>query len=160
MVIGDGDIASVLQDREGFLFFASGVSNSRETRESEYQREVDLIRQQPKDQHIVYFSSLAALYDDSLYLEHKRKMESIVRTEFAKHTIVRLGNISWGNNPHTLINHLRAHPKSEIKDVYRYIVGLDEFLYWVNLIPDWNCEISIPGRRMKVQEVYDEYVAK
>ena len=36
MIIGNGDIASVLNDREGAIFFVSGVSNSNEIRESEF----------------------------------------------------------------------------------------------------------------------------
>jgi len=53
-IVGSGDIASVLKDRDGFIFFASGVSNSQETRESEYQREKDLLMIQDKGKHIVY----------------------------------------------------------------------------------------------------------
>jgi len=38
MIVGSGDVASVLKDREDRVYFASGVSNSSETDESEYQR--------------------------------------------------------------------------------------------------------------------------
>jgi hypothetical protein len=41
-IVGNGDIASVLVDYPNRLFFASGVSNSLETREEEYQKEKDL----------------------------------------------------------------------------------------------------------------------
>jgi hypothetical protein len=40
MIVGRGDIASVLNDREGVTFFVSGVSNSNETRDSEFMREM------------------------------------------------------------------------------------------------------------------------
>lgn len=160
MIIGDGDVASTLPDRDDLLFFASGVSNSQETRQSEYQRELDLLLQQPRDAHIVYFSSLGVLDRTSRYYSHKRYMEAMVRGNFAKYTIIRLGNIDWGTNPNTLINYLRAHPNAEIKDEYRYICDQEELLYWVKRIPTWNCEINIPGRRMKVKEVLDEYVKK
>ena len=46
MITGSGDIASVLPNREDLHFFASGVSNSQETRESEYEREEDLLLEQ------------------------------------------------------------------------------------------------------------------
>ena len=49
MIVGYGDIASVLKDRKGTIFFASGVSNSQETRESEYKREEDLLMKQNKN---------------------------------------------------------------------------------------------------------------
>lgn len=158
MIIGDGDIASVLPEREDLLFFAAGVSNSLETRESEYEREVRLLHEQSSSDHIVYFSSLAVFSGATRYLQHKREMEERVKEDFDKHTIMRIGNITWGTNPNTLINHFRANPEAEVKDEYRYIVDKDEFLYWVNLIPDWSSEMNVTGRRMKVKEVVDEYV--
>ncbi len=160
MILGEGDIARVLPEREDLLFFASGVSNSQETSEVEYQREVDLLAEQPRDAHIVYFSSLAVLNGTSRYIQHKREMEARIK-EFDRNTIVRIGNTAWGINPHTLINHFRGQIERgeplEIQDTYRYIVDKDEFLYWVNLIPEWNCEMNIPGKRMKVADIVDEY---
>ena len=160
MIIGNGDIASVLIDREDRLYFASGVSNSQETRESEYQREVDLLLKQDRSQHIVYFSTLSVFYANTRYTQHKRKMEGLIK-EFPHYTILRLGNITWGSNPHTLINYIRAkvlnHEPVEIRDVYRYIIEKEELLHWVGLIPDWNCEMSI-GQMMKVKDVVDKYV--
>lgn len=158
MIIGHGDIASVLPDREDRLYFASGVSNSRETRKSEYEREKRLLLSQDKYRHVVYFSSLSVLYTDTLYAQHKLRMEKLVKENFKHYTIVRIGNIDWGTNPNTLINYLRAHPEAEIKDVFRYIVDKQEFLYWVGLIPSWPCEMNVPGRRLKVWEIVDEYI--
>lgn len=74
MIIGHGDIASVLKDREGFIFFASGVSNSGETRESEYKREEDLLLKQNKNKHLVYFGSLSIFYNPhTRYTRHKKQ---------------------------------------------------------------------------------------
>lgn len=158
-IVGNGDIASVLPENH-LLFFASGVSNSQETDEEEYQREVDLLLEQPRDAHIVYFSSLAVLEGTSRYVKHKRSMEAMVKENFPTNTIVRIGNITWGDNPHTLINYLKAHPEAEIRDEWRYIVDKDEFLYWVNLIPDWSCEMNIPGRRLKVVDIVKEIIGR
>src|SRR4029077_11085960 len=108
MIIGDGDIASALTDREDRLYFASGVSNSQEKRRSEYEREKKLLLSQDRHRHLVYFSSLSIFYTDTLYAQHKRRMESIIRKRFPHYTIVRLGNITWGTNPHTIINYFRA----------------------------------------------------
>lgn len=157
MILGHGDIAKVLPKRRDVLFFASGVSNSQETRESEYDREIDLLLKQDKTKHIVYFSTLAIFYSNTRYTQHKKYMELLVETWFEKYTIIRLGNITWGNNPHTLINYMKAHPEAEIKDEYRYVCDKDEFLHWINLIPNWNVEINIPGRRMKVVDIVKEY---
>jgi len=158
MIIGGGDIASVLPERDDLLFFASGVSNSGYIPETEYRREEDLLCEQSPDAHIVYFSSLGVLNGTSRYMRHKHAMEDVVRARFNRYTIIRIGNIAWGDNPHTLINHLKAHPDAEIRDEYRYIVEEDEFLHWISQIPRWSSEINIPGKRMKVKEVVDEYV--
>jgi len=156
-IIGNGDIASVLPDREDLLFFASGVSNSQETRENEYQREEDLLLKQDQWNHFVYFSSLAIFYSDTRYTKHKLKMEKRVKEKFPIYTIIRLGNITWGKNPNTLINYFKVNSKAEIKDEYRYICDKEEFLHWINLIPKWSCEMNIIGKRMKVVEVVKEY---
>ena len=156
-IVGSGDIASVLPDRRDLLFFASGVSNSQETRESEYQREKDLLLEQDRKAHLVYFGSLAIFYADNRYVHHKLEMESMVKRNFEQNTIVRIGNINWGTNPHTLINYLREHPEAEIRDEVRYVVGKEEFLHWIGMIPLWNCEINLPGRKMTIKEIQNEY---
>jgi len=162
MIIGDGDIAKVLRDREDRLYFASGVSNSKETRKSEYEREKALLLDQDKHRHLVYFSSLSIFYTDTLYAQHKRRMEDLIKKTFRHWTIVRIGNITWGTNPNTIINFMRARHAAgetlEIRDAYRYVVDQEEFLHWINMIPDWNCEINITGRKMSVQEIVDQYV--
>lgn len=157
MIIGNGDIASVLPNREDLLFFAAGVSNSQETRESEYDRDKDLLLKQDRNKHIVYFSSLSIFYSNTRYTKHKRIMEFLVKNCFENYTIIRIGNITWGTNPNTLINFFKAHPKAKIKDEYRYVCDKDEFLHWINLIPKWGVEMNIPGRRMKVADIKREY---
>lgn len=162
MVIGNGDLASVLKDREDRLYFASGVSNSRETREEEYQREIDLLMKQDKWRHIVYFSSLAVFYTDTRYAQHKRMMEKLIKKNFGHYTIMRIGNITWGTNPHTIINFFREKVKKnepiEIRDTYRYIITKEEFLHWIDLIPEWSCEMNITGRMMTIKQILKEYV--
>lgn len=159
MIVGDGDLAGVLP-QDDKLYFASGVSNSKETRLSEFKREVDLLLEQPKSAHIVYFSSIGVLDGNSHYYRHKRYMEVLIKETFPTYTIIRIGNIDWGINPHTLINYLRAHPEAEIQDVYRYIISKEEFLYWVDKIPAWSCELMIVGRRLKIKEIRDEYTKR
>lgn len=157
MIVGHGDIAGILKDREDRVYFASGVSNSLETRESEYGRELSLILTQDLNRHLVYFGSLCIFYSDTRYAQHKRLMEDLVKMNFSHHTIVRMGNITWGKNPHTLINYLRNNKGAEIRDVYRYVVDKDEFLHWIDMIPEWNCEMNITGRRLKVKDIMEEY---
>ncbi len=160
-IIGHGDIASVLSDREDRIYFASGVSNSQETRGSEYTREIELLADQDTSMHLVYFSSLCIFYSDTRYSQHKRMMEGIVKNNFKHHTIVRMGNITWGKNPHTLINFIKNKIKNrepfEVLDVYRYVVDKEEFLHWIDMIPECSCEINIVGRRMMVKDIVKEY---
>lgn len=162
MIIGSGDIASALRDvDDGKLYFASGVSNSRETRESEFKRERDLLASQRWSRHVVYFSSLCVFYSNSQYAQHKRSMEHLVRG-FSRWTIVRVGNITWGDNPNTLINYL-CHRRSrgeslDIQNTERFIIDKPEFLYWVKLIPDWSCEMNITGKRMTIAQIVQKYV--
>lgn len=170
MIIGDGDIASALKeiDRKDRIFFVSGVSNSSETRESEFQREKNLLFNLKDEKHIVYVSSLAIFYSDTPYARHKRTMEQCIKTfAFTRRipqnwTIIRVGNISWGTNPHTIINYLRARATKgeplDIQDTERYLVDKDEFLYWVGMVPSWPCEMNITGTRMTVAEIVQEYV--
>lgn len=164
-VVGNGDIASILErTNKDVLFFASGVSNSKETRESEYQREKDLLLEQDTSKRLVYFSSIGILDGKTRYYDHKREMEQLVKENFQRYCIVRLGNITWGTNPNTLINHFKNcmanQEPFQIQDAYRYIVDEEEFLYWINLIPDdLNVEMNIPGRRMKVKDIFIKYVS-
>lgn len=161
MIIGNGTIASILPDREGFLFFASGVSNSQETKESEYQREIDLLLQQNKKLHIVYFSTLSLFYNTTRYTQHKKYMEELIKKNFKHYTIMRLGSPTWGNNPNHLVSFFRnkiSNKESfQIWDTERYILEKEEFLHWINKIPPWNCEMNVPGIRMKVKEIVKKY---
>lgn len=169
MIIGNGDIAQALKllpkktGRRNWIYFASGVSNSKEIRESEYQREKALLSKQNKLSHLVYFGSLALFYNpETRYAHHKKEMEELVKKHFKNYTIVRLGNITWGKNPHTLINYFRNQKKTgqklKILDTYRYLVDKKEFLHWIAMIPEWNCEMNITGTKMKVSEIVKIFV--
>ena len=161
MIVGHGDIARAIVDRPDRLFFASGVSNSLETRESEYQREKDLLAIQSRDLQIVYFSTLAIFYSEPRYPRHKLEMEALIK-EFPCYAIVRLGNITWGENPHTLINALKGkvarQEPFEIQNTTRYVIDKPEFLHWMCLITKWNVEMTLTGQPMKVTEIVKKYV--
>lgn len=166
MIVGRGDIGTILKevDKNDILFFASGVSNSKETRESEYQRERALLLEQNRSSHIVYFSSLAIFYSDTRYTRHKLDMEAMIKENFKKYCIIRIGNILWGTNPHTLINYLKDQYTQgkplDIKNVYRYVIDKEEFLHWLGLIPGWSCEMNCPGTMLKVEQIVKRYVIK
>lgn len=156
-IIGHGDVASVLPDREGVIFFASGVSNSKEKKQEPYDREMRLLMSQDKTKHIVYFSSLCIYDGDTEYARHKRVMENAIKHHWSSYTIIRLGNIDWGKNPNTLLNYFRAHPEAHARLVWRHVVSLEEFLYWIKLIPvGVKNEMNIPGRMVWVPDLKKE----
>lgn len=171
MIIGNGDIASALKENKDFetskdtIFFAAGVSNSKETSNEAFFRELDLLNQQEAIKHLVYFSSLSIYHTQSPYTLHKINMEKFVRKTFITSTIIRLGNITWGTNPNTFINNLTAKIKNNeefaIYDEYRYLCSKEELLHWLKVIPTNESNIiSITGTMIKVQDVVDAIKAK
>lgn len=160
-IVGNGTIASVLPDREDLLFFASGVSNSAETDEAQYQREVDLLMAQDKSRHLVYFSTLAMFYNSTRYVQHKKYMEELIKKNFRHYTIMRLGSPVWGTNPNHLVNFFRQKIKNkepfQIWETERYILEKEEFLHWISRIPSWSCEMNVPGTKMSVKNIVKKY---
>lgn len=116
MIIGSGLIAQSLQsiDQDTYLFFASGVSNSLETRNSEFEREFSLLKNsiaKHPECRLIYFSTLSIndqSKQSSHYVLHKLRLEEYIRTNTSSHLILRIGNIVGnGGNPNTLFNFLR-----------------------------------------------------
>lgn len=117
MIIGKGLIAQSLEhiDTENHLFFASGVSNSLETRSSEFDREFSLLKESIEkypQRRLVYFSTLSIndqSKQESPYVLHKLKLEEYIRNNTSSHLILRIGNIVGnGGNPNTLFNFLKT----------------------------------------------------
>lgn len=127
MIIGNGLIANSLRNIEpkDYLFFASGVSNSLETQNSEFEREFSLLRNTLKrhsQSKFIYFSTLS-IHDqskqDSPYILHKLKMEDYIKDNSRNYIIFRIGNIvGSGGNPNTLFNFL----KNQIKNSNQFTV--------------------------------------
>lgn len=161
MIIGNGTIAKAVKDREDWIIFASGVSNSLETRESEFKREFDLLMDQDPMMHIVYFSTLSIFYNVNRYTQHKKMMEEVIKGRFRTYTIVRLGNPVFGENTNHLIpffkDKIKKGEKIHVQDVYRYPLELKEFQHWMSMIPDWSCEFNITGQMMKVEDIIKKY---
>ncbi|WP_426662534.1 NAD-dependent epimerase/dehydratase family protein [Rhodanobacter aciditrophus] len=116
MIVGKGLLAKAFEqhfgDNRDVVIFASGVSNSLETRLSEFAREELLLREllDPSIGRFVYFGSCGAKADESeltAYMRHKLAMESLVLS--VPHGLVlRLPQVvSRAANPHTLTNFLR-----------------------------------------------------
>lgn len=161
MIIGKGSIASVLTDRDDLVFFASGVSNSACVDENEYEREFNLLKTVPADQHVVYFSNLGVYYKNDRYTKHKQDVEEYIRNNFKTYTIVRIEVCEWAKTPNTILNFFKRQLSEgiepTIQDTTRYVLSLEEFLYWVGMIKSGvRNEMNIFGRKMTVAQIVEE----
>lgn len=117
MIIGNGIIANAVKsyDRKDIVFFASGVSNSLETRTSEFEREFSLLKtvyENNREKKLIYFSTLS-IHDQSKqnspYVIHKKEIEEYIENNVEHYLILRIGNIvGKGGNPNTLFNFLKT----------------------------------------------------
>lgn len=159
MIIGNGDIASVLNDREGAIFFASGVSNSQEKRREEFLRERELLyNTTDREKCLFYFSTLSINFIDTLYTRHKNQMEGLIKAWFQNYNIIRIGNINWGTNPNTFINFIklkrvRGEPV-KIRDEWKYMISKEQLLLLTDNLPlTGKNEISVFGECKKVKDL-------
>ncbi|KQS95221.1 NAD-dependent epimerase/dehydratase family protein [Chryseobacterium sp. Leaf394] len=124
MITGNGLIAKSLHsiDSENVLFFASGVSNSLETRDLEFEREHALLKNTLENhpgKTFVYYST-CSIYDssknNSQYVLHKLKMEQVIADLSERYFILRVSNaVGKGGNPNLLVNYLVRAIESETK---------------------------------------------
>ena len=116
MIIGNGLIASGLKSIDDMfpevLFFASGVSNSKENNEFNYKREERLLLESinnNKGKLIVYFSTYSVNDSERKYESytlHKIKMEGVVKNN-SNYVIFRLTNVvGYNGNKANLFNFL------------------------------------------------------
>lgn len=145
MVIGNGMIArrfcSLAQNDEVILF-ASGVSNSKETRSEPFIRERKLVEHwlhQARGRLFVYFSTCSVndpTERNSPYVAHKLALESLIAERADRYLICPASNVVGGTgNPNTVLNYFMARCRSgEPFDVWqgatRNLIDVDD-LYQV-----------------------------
>lgn len=162
MIIGKGLIASAFIraefDSAHHLIFASGVSNSTETDPAAFTRELDLIRHHlAKNTTFVYFSTIS-VFDPSRqaspYIQHKKQIEKIIRSEADRYLIIRLPiMLGRSENPYTLINYLvraivRQAPIQIHAHACRHLLDIDDLVPFATpyfLRADEKICINIPG---------------
>ena len=124
MVIGNGLVAKRFESynsKDKFLFFASGVSNSKTKNPEEYEREIKLLKnsvKQYKNKNLIYFST-CSIYDpqekESAYVQHKLQIEDFIQNRVQQYHIFRISNLAGkSSNPNTLLNFFFNHIKSGI----------------------------------------------
>jgi hypothetical protein len=115
MIIGNGLISSVFnknkKDYKNYLVFASGVSNSKETKIEEFEREKKLILKsinENKDLTFIYFSSVLVGITNNEYYNHKLAMEELIKNQTDKYIIFRIPQIIGKlGNQNNLVNYLK-----------------------------------------------------
>ncbi|SIQ04575.1 hypothetical protein SAMN05880574_104128 [Chryseobacterium sp. RU37D] len=145
MIIGSGLIANSLRniDSEENLFFASGVSNSLETRKSEFEREFSLLKSSLENNigKLIYFSTLSVndqSKQNSHYVLHKLEIEDYIKNNCENYLILRIGNIVGnGGNPNTLFNFLKNQiARSTVFKVHtkarRLLLDIDDIAKFLN----------------------------
>jgi len=115
MVLGTGLIANAFypySEVKETILFASGVSNSAETRKEAFDRERLLLEntcQHIESQLLIYFSTCSVIDPEltkSPYIIHKLRMESLVK-RCNHYTIFRLPQVvGKTQNPYTIVNFL------------------------------------------------------
>lgn len=145
------------------LYFCSGVSNSKETRASEFDRERELLlsvfEAGQEFSSFVYFSSIMAPDRATEYFEHKYNMEQLVRSLFPeKYLIVRLPQVVGQVNNTTLFPVLvqRIHaglPVSVQKYATRSLIDIDDVVRITNRL----IELDLKG--LEVNCMPDEVVS-
>lgn len=150
-------------DRNDVVIFASGVSNSKETRPEPFARERQLVEDtlaQCSESLFVYFST--ASVDDpteqgSPYVTHKLALERLIAERATNHLLVRASNVVGGpGNPHTVLNFFvdrirRNEPFTIWEHASRNLIDLDDVY---NVVTHFIGEPSTWNRTILVANPY------
>lgn len=168
MIIGNGLLAQAFEyylDADSILVFASGVSNSKETNFKEFDREKKLLEEaviSNNSKLFVYFSTCSiedVSQKNSLYIQHKKNMEDIVKDKCFQYYIFRLPQVVGIGKSPTLINFfvdsiynnksLTIYEKAtrnliSVKDVFKISKIIIENNYYLNSIVNIATPFNIP----------------
>jgi nucleoside-diphosphate-sugar epimerase len=146
MVIGNGLMAKAFEsysENKDVIIFASGVSNSSiSANEISFQREENLLSEYLKfqDKKFIYFST-CSISDNSKktpYIEHKIRMENIIKQNHSNYLIFRLPLvIGHSDNKNTFFNNIKSkillnQTITVFENLNRYIIDVDDLS---NLLP-------------------------
>ena len=159
MIIGHGSLAKLLQDRDGAIFFCSGVGNSGcKDENNEFAKEIHALASlKGSNECLFYFSSINALYTESDYMAHKRLCEDLVLRDFDNVNVIRIGNIWECTNPHTFINAIRAWKENGdefiIRDEMKYMISAKTLNTICQALPlEGKTEISVFEEMLTVKD--------
>ena len=165
MIIGRGTIASIIEDKENYIYFAAGNSNRTKLTDESKQIEIDKIKSYiGTTDMFVYFSGLNIYFaPETEYTKFKLEVEQFVKENFEHYCILRLGSVTWGDNPNTIYNFLKNkiinNQELDIQDKYRYINDKDDLTHWISMIPRYGKhEMNVTGRKIKVIDLVNEII--
>jgi nucleoside-diphosphate-sugar epimerase len=141
MIIGGGLLATKFLERkeafENHIIFASGVSDSSETDESAYHREIELVSNlidENPNLFPVYFSCILIDGLPSRYYKHKLEMEKLIKSKSDRYIIFRVPQIvGRGGNKNNLFNFFRTSIINKdtaivYSNVERSIIDIDDLV--------------------------------
>jgi nucleoside-diphosphate-sugar epimerase len=144
MVIGNGMVAkafSKYSTDENIIIFASGVSNSKEQRSEEFEREFLLLSKvinDNKKSKFIYFST-CSIFDKQIsetpYVVHKKEVEYYIKKNCENYIIFRLPTvIGSSKNDKTLFNNFKNKIlNSEVMEIkknsFRFLIDIEDLSY-------------------------------
>lgn len=167
MIIGRGMIAkafSSYSESESILIFASGVSNSLQNNQNEFEREKKLLEESIENNPnftLVYFGTCSVNdpeLSSSPYVNHKKEMEELIKNKCSKYFIFRLSQVVGESNSPTLINFIVDKVKNkesfnvwknstrnliDVEDVFRIADYLIKNEIFINQITNIASPISL-----------------
>ena len=156
MIVGNGQIAKAFKKRKNSyskdVIFASGLANSQNKKDSEFKREINLLKKtldKNKQKRMFYFSTLDVLRKKkSKYINHKKNIEKFLKKR-ENVTIIRLPQvISNSKNKFTIFNYLKINLKNNngikvYQNYYRNFIDVAEIPLLVNKIKKNNKTLNI-----------------
>lgn len=146
MIIGNGMIANIFKDNfknDDIIIFASGVSNSKEINDEEFEKESILVNEtiiKYPDKLFVYFSTCSIHNNTSKYIDHKIKIENQIKNNSNRFLILRLPIVLGRNqNKNQLIGFLfEKNSKNELIEIFknanRYLIDGNDLPSIVSLL--------------------------
>ena len=146
LIIGNGLIANAFKDfnlTKDCVIFASGVSNSSDLDNLNYEREFNLLENTINkftNNHLVYFSTCSLNSGhNSKYKRHKKKLENYIFNNCASYNIFRLPQVVGVVDNNTLISSFIRNLKygNEIlvkSNATRHLLDVEDIPRIVNII--------------------------
>lgn len=172
MIVGNGLISrafNIYENNDDVIIFASGVSDSSENLESEFSREVDLVKKYVDilDKKFVYFST-CSVSDSSVefspYVLHKLKIENYIKENSKNYIIFRLPIVvGHTSNNKTFFNNIKNKIINNetiivFANATRYLIDVDDLSrmlpYFIDNIDNKTINVCFDNK-MSVVDIID-----